>query len=84
MGFSGAVGAEDALGSHVLEFENSLVAAAEGSCDVCAKSVHSAISIASHTIHVHALSRLASAFVGVAVGGGVGVSVGACGFGSFW
>ena len=59
VGFSGVVGAgrgEDALGSHVLEFENSLVAAAEVTCDVPAQTEISDDSSAFHAETVHCWS----------------------------
>ena len=59
VGFSGAVGAgrgEDALGSHVIEFENSLVAAAEVTCVVLAQTEILDNSSAFHAETVHCLS----------------------------
>ena len=59
VGFSGAVGAGrgvDALGSHVIEFENSLVAAAEVTCVVPAQTEISDNSSAFHAETVHCWS----------------------------
>ena len=59
VGFSGAVGAgrgEDALGSRVIEFENSLVAAAEVTCVVPAQTEISDHSSAFHAETVHCWS----------------------------